>query len=1580
MCTPNDILSLPPKFDKHRRSQFATEKSFLLTMDGKVYLSPRLHFYIFIFLIFSFESCCLAQENPPKLKGGVNFHEEYTQGPVYINQQLYTLTRTADTSPLIEGVKDTKTLIQQLETVCTATSKKLDEQRLLLDQTEAHLNASSFTWDFLVSKYQYKILDAPGVCTNLGARLPEIRDVASREEIRSAMIREGIAMAYAGVTFDVKTKIFRFNTDHTNARTKSPFKHVEYGCNYPGQANKATGWEDDTYVRACANDHPVVYNWPDGPFSFRIADSLDLSRKQRILCVADKKAPATKAMTEETISMYSIVDHSCKRDMQSITEAMDAVMANVHAVTTLNLTNALADAKQSVSFFPQFVDAEKRVKRSAAELLEAAARLDELWQLANLGDNRWTLEQLKAIRPAPLFRDVLRDLYILSGSTVDFDRFLLTHLPADTIHLLGRSMSRAFLPGSAAAADAVMEPTSSVSSSASVAAAADLASNRSSRLTRSPSPQILRRLAENKNNYAIAAKRLAASEAVLDGHLHAPVTGDVIPAYTVSSSFLASHYQLPHPEAYLHPERRGRFADLGLGIILLVSLNEDHKIRVKIGQMLKKAYENEQLAIRLGLVPVDIVLQTTTDSPQSPNFTTFSTRTKRSPVGLEFGGPELFSFLVAQHEQNVADAQQRLANLFDHLDGDRHAPLNRKHPTAGPRLPTLPLSSKLVAPLFHNPLNETSILRRMKRSNNCYSTLNFLNKLLYFQKKNLAVAESRFYQSLKFSNQFLDYEVSIMPFENVTLDFIASLLPFPENFLNPTPPGFTSSWNVGCWMAVEIKQKSDHDVRVQISWLIRQALAHEQFAKDNNLLVSPSEKNVHDSARSSRSARSTDRPLPHQSSLVLLGQQIHISTEKLRVAKDKLAAAEVGEVVGTDDNDAPLQTDVLDVDSLLELTVPEPIMPFSSGTSTRTTRSALFGLELFVFKYLFGMIRCNQVEQLKNIIVETKHIEDHTKDLLANPDAVLPAPASFEHRFHSSTIAHNRTIRALPLMPLLATIGGGMVIGSAVNSANTGDAPFSWFGNFIGPLVGLATKKEVARKFAQLTHVATEVEMLKFGGLQLEKAINDVNTRVNKYGDILIGGLKAVITMTLTSDIKVLIYYMLNLLDTNVVKYSTLYVAASNGKTAPSALSSSELARTADRVEAEKGLTISRDLRQVGTELMMVDNKIHLVFKVPILDDDQLYHFYRVSPLPMFSNDTASGNITTLLPELDAEYIGISASGTSYVVLSASQFTRCTTTPEKCSVTSPIMPMNSNSHCIIATYISDKLVCPLVEMDRKPLPYMYIQGNMTVYSVPQSTDLFVKCSASSLTHHYTDQTITLNGMGTATFRAGCTVTFPDGTFFSTPEYLPSETMTDLKLFNLIRTFPVPTGVRVRRLTELPHPTELQLEEFRMPTYDEVMHESFHPKKSIPFLVRFGCILLALFVLGLIIFYYWRRCRSTCGLIPGCGFCTPRPDPKGAYVPKASFNQLVEKFNNLQLNLRDRFSRSTASLFPAQSTPNLHNPDLDRELNPLSREGIMGYPQPPPPDQQTVTVNQDRVRFEYRADEKKHPSIIRHDRY
>jgi hypothetical protein len=67
--------------------------------------------------------------------------------------------------------------------------------------------------------------------------------------------------------------------------------------------------------------------------------------------------------------------------------------------------------------------------------------------------------------------------------------------------------------------------------------------------------------------------------------------------------------------------------------------------------------------------------------------------------------------------------------------------------------------------------------------------------------------------------------------------------------------------------------------------------------------------------------------------------------------------------------------------------------------------------------------------------------------------------------------------------------------------------------------------------------MSTEIQALKMGGLELEKALNNMNKRVDYYGDLVITGLKATMTLTMEMDLKALARYMIVLLNAKVLNF-----------------------------------------------------------------------------------------------------------------------------------------------------------------------------------------------------------------------------------------------------------------------------------------------------------------------------------------------------------------------------------------------------------------------------------------------------------
>ena len=164
----------------------------------------------------------------------------------------------------------------------------------------------------------------------------------------------------------------------------------------------------------------------------------------------------------------------------------------------------------------------------------------------------------------------------------------------------------------------------------------------------------------------------------------------------------------------------------------------------------------------------------------------------------------------------------------------------------------------------------------------------------------------------------------------------------------------------------------------------------------------------------------------------------------------------------------------------------------------------------------------------------------------------------------------------------------------------------------------------------------------------------------------------------------------------------------------------------------------------------------------PILDQEQLFNFYRIEPMPVFNNGKA------YIPQLDAHHMAISKSGSNYITVSRDEYTQCMYNKQKCLISSLITPVTEDVHCVLSTYILNEMKCPLVESTAKIAPVLHINGNTTIYSVPAPTPVYIKCKDPKHPTKFRDETITLKGSGEISFQQGCSITLPKGQTFKIP--------------------------------------------------------------------------------------------------------------------------------------------------------------------------------------------------------------------
>ena len=434
----------------------------------------------------------------------------------------------------------------------------------------------------------------------------------------------------------------------------------------------------------------------------------------------------------------------------------------------------------------------------------------------------------------------------------------------------------------------------------------------------------------------------------------------------------------------------------------------------------------------------------------------------------------------------------------------------------------------------------------------------------------------------------------------------------------------------------------------------------------------------------------------------------------------------------------------------------------------------------------------------------------------------------------------------------------GMGITNMADSIITNDAPLSWLGEALGYLLGFPTKS--SSEFKQIAKNARSVQALNINQDALAQTVNLLSKRLTVFGSYILQTLKAAATLTMEQDLKIIIRHMQVILQLTLTKYANVLMAAQLGKTSPYAMSRYELSTYGAQLKTEKGIQIVNRVEDTKSSVALLNNQIHLLIQAPIIDEQKLFNFYHIKSLPTFMENK------TFQPILDAEYVAISRSGAKYVETTATEFTRCVLQPDICTVSHPITPINEQSLCVIRTYQSQKLTCPLQETKKTPKPLIYITANKAIYAVPQESHLYVKCSDHTETHTYTDETVTINGTGEVTFKPSCTVTLPGGATFDTPAAVHEQQITGSGLFEILRRESIPTNIVINRLADnFPTLPTIVLEE--IDHYQDIWQQTLEPDTLKPFAIRISALLLVILILtGLIYCCCPQQTKDCCKLI------------------------------------------------------------------------------------------------------------------
>ena len=289
----------------------------------------------------------------------------------------------------------------------------------------------------------------------------------------------------------------------------------------------------------------------------------------------------------------------------------------------------------------------------------------------------------------------------------------------------------------------------------------------------------------------------------------------------------------------------------------------------------------------------------------------------------------------------------------------------------------------------------------------------------------------------------------------------------------------------------------------------------------------------------------------------------------------------------------------------------------------------------------------------------------------------------------------------------------------------------------------------------------------------------------------------ALVMSIMLQDLKQALNQIASIIQITVSKYAQILQSAAVAKTSPYALHTAEVQMLSQALYINKGLHLQTDLNQIRSTALIDNNKLTLIFSIPVLSEAHQFNFYSPTPIPIFNNTEV------YMPQLDAPYIAISKSGAKYYTMTAEEFRQCKTQPNECTIHRPAKPLNDKSSCTITSYTTNSLQCPVVAVKDPHLvpPFFHIDGNRVIYATNGSLTMYIKCQEHRHTSQYKDESLIITDRGEVNLRPSCFVTLPDGSTFETSNVQQTLELKDLPIYTPLLTLPKPTGYKISKTND-----------------------------------------------------------------------------------------------------------------------------------------------------------------------------------
>lgn len=412
-------------------------------------------------------------------------------------------------------------------------------------------------------------------------------------------------------------------------------------------------------------------------------------------------------------------------------------------------------------------------------------------------------------------------------------------------------------------------------------------------------------------------------------------------------------------------------------------------------------------------------------------------------------------------------------------------------------------------------------------------------------------------------------------------------------------------------------------------------------------------------------------------------------------------------------------------------------------------------------------------------------------------------------------------------------------------------SPLAFLGKAFGPVFGLMS--ESARPTQGLIKSAQAIGQLAINQQQIAGAIEQVTSRLEAAMEIVYNFQSATLTAMTEADVRLSLKFFQNIMLDTLSRYVDIIQQAAVHKTSLYALNEMDILKyVKPTLNQDQWIPVS--VEQIKSTIAPNNESLLVLYDIPVTSTQEQFTIFRVTPIPVYTNDSK------LMPELEFNHFAWGKKGEKYIPLTADEYQNCVAKPLECTAHSPVMSTNAeNTACVIDTHMHSTLKCPMRRMPTNDGMFFQRHGNTVYYSVEKPTRVYINCEAGeeSLAAKEMSQELTA-GFGKLTMTEACSIVIPRRGSLKTIVPRERVQLGDSKAFQMASFRPTITNISAELpavLLEKEPP--LNLTTMVLPSPNEILTDTLHPKKSIPFLV-------SIFILGsivLFIFLFFKYCKS-----------------------------------------------------------------------------------------------------------------------